>query len=244
MTFRPESASASPNFHDNRHAFIENEPLSLLNSPIHDPIKCATTAKEERFKSRFFPHTSMDSLSNALEIIDLGYQSPVTSTPRPFKFYSSHGFGASPQLQSILSAACLMVPPNSDGASATPIPFKPVLKMTNIPWEISSSDIQIFLMPFQIPLDCIHIPIDRITGKTRNEAFVEMSSYEDLIDTLARKHRQIIKSREIFLQRSSFEELFKAHFPKMRPDLYEYISAEEISSLATICRYFKVILRF
>ena len=129
--------------------------------------------------------------------------------------------------------------PNCTGGSAEIA--RPILKMTNIPWEISSSDVQIFFSKYTIPLDRIHIPIDRTTGKTKNEAYIEMGSFHDLIDALASKHRQIIKSREIFLNRSSSDELFRAHFPKMRLDLNEYITAEEISSIATICRYFKVV---
>lgn len=118
---------------------------------------------------------------------------------------------------------------------------RPLLKMTNIPWEVSSGDVRAFFHEYEVEIAGIHIPIDRASGKTRNEIYVEFSEFRELVDALARAHRQLLKSREVFLMRSSWIELLKAHFPRACKDAL--LTTEEETSLATICRYYKVLMR-
>ena len=115
---------------------------------------------------------------------------------------------------------------------------RPLLKMTNIPWEVSSSDVRAFFHEYDVEIAGIHIPIDRASGKTRNEIYVEFAEFRELVDALARAHRQLLKSREVFLARTSWMELLKAHFPRACKETL--LTAEEETSLATICRYYKV----
>lgn len=115
---------------------------------------------------------------------------------------------------------------------------KPVLKMTNIPWEVSSSDVKDFFHEYDIDIEGIHIPIDRTNGKTRNEIYVEFKEFSELVDALARSHRQLLKSREVFLNRSSWMELIKIHFPRATKETL--LTIEEQESLISICRYYKV----
>lgn len=191
--------------------------LSGEASPFLVPVPPSLAAQSQQ-RSRFFP--------------DFTDEDPDSVSPMP-KHISSSTLSSDTRIMNHSDEAIDMFF-NINPLSA------PILKLTNIPWEISTYDVQIYLAKYNIDLDAIHIPIDRTTGKTRNEAFVEMATFADLIDAIATKHRQIIKSREIFLNRSSSDELFRAHFPKLRLDLNEFITSEEISSIATICRYYKV----
>ena len=115
---------------------------------------------------------------------------------------------------------------------------KPILKMTNIPWEISNDDIREFFYDYEIPTFGIHIPIDRANGKTKNEVFVEFNEFTEMVDALARRHRQLLKSREVFLFRANWIELFKSHFSKATNEWL--LTLEEQASLLSICRHYKV----
>lgn len=48
-----------------------------------------------------------------------------------------------------------------------------VIRVTNISWEITQRDLATFFQGYPIDDDGIHIPIDRTSGKTKNEVYIE-----------------------------------------------------------------------
>lgn len=121
------------------------------------------------------------------------------------------------------------------------------LKISNISWDLSSADVVECLPAVHLERQYVHIPIDRATGKTKAEMFVELRSMIDAVKCIAMYNRRILKGRVVTLTLSSLEELFRAHFPAFDvdcgPDVgphQELLSAAECTSLIAICRNYKV----
>lgn len=117
-----------------------------------------------------------------------------------------------------------------------------VIKIGNISWDLTSGDVLDFLGGSRIGKDHIHIPIDRSTGKTKADMFVELPSLVEAIRCVAKYNKRILKGRSVTLSISSHEELFDAHFPSLLLDPWgrEPLTAEEIQSIVAICRDYKV----
>lgn len=122
------------------------------------------------------------------------------------------------------------------------------LKISNISWDLSSSDVVEFLAAVRLERQHVHIPIDRSTGKTKADMFVELGSVIDAVKCIAMYNRRILKGRVVTLTLSSLEELFRVHFPSFDVDAgptqgdfgQELLSVAECASLIAICRNYKV----
>lgn len=112
--------------------------------------------------------------------------------------------------------------------------FHCILKVSNISWDISVSDICL-LLGAEVQPHQVHIPIDRLTGKTKCDLFVEMPDSASVMNALVQHNRKIIKGRSLIMVPSTFEELYRLHFTNGI-----CISAHEASSLLNICRNYKV----
>ncbi|CAG8558717.1 3099_t:CDS:10 [Ambispora leptoticha] len=150
--------------------------------------------------------------------------------------------------------------------SATPFNW-PVVKINNIPWDISLKDIKNFFSAFQLPdpskyAQSIHIIMDRTTGKTLSEAFVEFVASADADRAVDLRNMKPMKGRLISCTRSSQEELMKAVFPKWKGSFYgcnavvtdetrekgankpvttiPFVTREEMNSLLVVCRNYKL----
>lgn len=122
---------------------------------------------------------------------------------------------------------------DEDGlADFKPLPLNhAVLRITNISWDTTSQDI---LDIFQVSLDQVHIPIDRTTGKTCGDLFIELPDVFTLLGTIDGHDRGILRGRSLCMSHSAHEELFAAHFPN------DILSDEEACSLINICKHYKV----
>lgn len=112
--------------------------------------------------------------------------------------------------------------------------FHCILKISNISWDISISDI-CTLLGSNVQPHQVHIPIDRLTGKTKCDLFVEMPDSASVVNALVQHNRKIIKGRSLIMLPSTFEELCQLHFTDG-----VCISSQEASSLLNICRNYKV----
>lgn len=125
-----------------------------------------------------------------------------------------------------------------------------IVKMTNISWEITKSDVQQFVKG--IDVGNIHIPIDRHTGKTKNQIFIEIySGHLELVlepkdletkpipASLELRNGDLVKGRSIMIVRSSWSEMMTSHFPNASPISGSYLTREEINSILNICRNYK-----
>ncbi|KAJ3178802.1 hypothetical protein HDU87_003357 [Geranomyces variabilis] len=96
-----------------------------------------------------------------------------------------------------------------------------VLKVSNIAWNLSIGDIVAFFAPFTIPVghagpyftQAVHIVMNRATGKTQSECFVEFPTYTDAQRALELHGRGILKGRIVVTQWSTQSELADALFP-------------------------------
>ncbi|ORY03258.1 hypothetical protein K493DRAFT_346242 [Basidiobolus meristosporus CBS 931.73] len=81
-----------------------------------------------------------------------------------------------------------------------------VVKISNIPWDVSQNDIKTFAQSYEIPdektlAQAIHIIMDRYisvrlsTGKTLSYAFVEMRNIHDVLDMVQTKNLKVLKGR-------------------------------------------------
>ena len=97
-----------------------------------------------------------------------------------------------------------------------------VIKISNISWDTSIADVANFLAPQEIPVyylspelgHCIHIIMDRLTGKTINTCFVEFQSQVHAQRAL-RLHRKTFKGRFVQVELSSQTELSCYLFPNL-----------------------------
>lgn len=86
----------------------------------------------------------------------------------------------------------------------------------------------------------MHIPIDRTTGKTRNETFIELKDFNEAERCVAYYNRKILKGRLVSVQSSSYTELFNTHFPHAIPEQNIFLAKEEINSILAVCKNFKM----
>lgn len=120
------------------------------------------------------------------------------------------------------------------------------VKISNIAWEVTSGEIVEKLTLLPLKKIHVHIPIDRTTGKTKAEMYIELPSIMEGLRFAAKYNRSVLKGRAISVAVSSLEELIKAHFPSLFDDHdgsgeSEIISHEEVHSLVNICRNYKVV---
>jgi RNA recognition motif-containing protein len=116
-----------------------------------------------------------------------------------------------------------------------------VVQISNISWDLSSLEIVDFLSEYRVSVDHVHIPIDRSTGKTRNEMFVELSSILTAINCIQKCNKKVIKNRALSFTLSSFEELHEAHFPNEQAEgKGAFVSKADVNSIINICRSYKV----
>lgn len=113
-----------------------------------------------------------------------------------------------------------------------------VIKISNISWGLTSADVVDFLEGVPVDKRHIHVPIDRQTGKTKADMFVELASMTEAIKCLARYNKRILRGRVVGITLASLEELSAAHFPTDNKG--EFLSQAEACSLVNTCRNYKV----
>ncbi|PJF19776.1 hypothetical protein PSACC_00413 [Paramicrosporidium saccamoebae] len=110
-----------------------------------------------------------------------------------------------------------------------------VIKISNISWDLTSGDVMDFLESVPVQKHYIHIPIDRSTGKTKADMFVELSSMVEAIKCMAKYNKRILKGRAVTVSLSSLEELNSVHFPPVAVG-GDFLSQAEAVSLAHFSR--------
>ncbi|CAG8668112.1 2620_t:CDS:10, partial [Funneliformis mosseae] len=141
----------------------------------------------------------------------------------------------------------------------------PVIKLTNIPWDISLKEVRTFFSAFKMPSissygQNIHIIMDRSTGKTLSEAYVEFATIAEAQRAVDARNMKPLKGRLISCMRSCHEDLMRAVFPKWKGEFsgcdavvtdellqssrfvsrIPLITREEINSLLVVCRNYKL----
>ncbi|CAO3660417.1 unnamed protein product [Umbelopsis ramanniana] len=139
----------------------------------------------------------------------------------------------------------------------------PVIKISNIPWDVSVSQVTQFFKLIKFPpphmhSHFVHIIIDRGTGKTVSNAFVEVLDLSEAQRAVTTCHRKPLKGRLVHVSLSNQDELLKSLFPCWVGNFVKgmaiptdtqsilskqgqtFITRQEINSLLTICRNYKV----
>jgi RNA recognition motif-containing protein len=129
-----------------------------------------------------------------------------------------------------------------------------VIKLSNIPWDTTQQEIREFFEPHAIPrhhlpphyMEGIHLILNRDTGRTLNECFIEFPDSDVARDVVQDKgkRRQVLNGKYVRVELSSQRELRMALFPKFfvereKPGIQSgavYLSREEISFLLNQCR--------
>jgi RNA recognition motif-containing protein len=119
-----------------------------------------------------------------------------------------------------------------------------VIKIGNIPWEVSSRDICGMIQPYLLQREphqeWVHIPIDRGTGKTLSDLFVEIPTIYEAAAICSKLDRIIWKQRALTVTLSTYEELLSVHFNPSAMAMRQYITREDVSNIIGICRNYKV----
>lgn len=119
-----------------------------------------------------------------------------------------------------------------------------IIKIGNIPWEISTRDIVELIDPFlwksRPSQDWVHIPIDRGTGKTLSELFVEIPTIFEAQIICARLDKHILKQRALSVSLSDYEELMSVLIKPEALISRNYFLPEEVDRLSDICANYKV----
>ncbi|KAI9140545.1 hypothetical protein BKA69DRAFT_1079518 [Paraphysoderma sedebokerense] len=142
-----------------------------------------------------------------------------------------------------------------------------VIKISNIPWDLTIFDTENFFDRISLPISSqqrVHILMNRATGKTLPDAFVEIRP-EDIEEAI-KMDRRYLKGRLIGVSLSSQEELLSHIFPRWRGtwngvnavlgtgtkattselssrrnhiDL-AFLSYEELNQIIAVCRNYKL----
>ncbi|KAF9575048.1 hypothetical protein EC968_004545 [Mortierella alpina] len=95
-----------------------------------------------------------------------------------------------------------------------------VVRVTNIPWDVSLQDMLAFFAGFPHPPEHllsqnVHILMDRSTGKTFNSAFIELALTPHQAGMVAQaRNLKVLKGRLVTVELSSQDELMRSLFPK------------------------------
>ncbi|KAG2184173.1 hypothetical protein INT44_009188 [Umbelopsis vinacea] len=143
----------------------------------------------------------------------------------------------------------------------------PVIKISNvglkIPWDVSVSQVTQFFKSIKFPppqmhSHFVHIIIDRSTGKTVSNAYVEVLEPTEAQRAVTTCHRKPLKGRLVHVSHSNQDELLKSLFPCWTGNFVKgmaiptetqsvspkqdqtFITRQEINSLLTICRNYKI----
>ncbi|KAI8375460.1 hypothetical protein BD560DRAFT_488644 [Blakeslea trispora] len=194
------------------------------------------------------------------------------------------------QTNNIQSKQILLKPESSFGSDCAPYSphYYPCVKLTNllintefvfnlkIPWDISQQDVKQFFNNCKNPsastyTQSIHIMMDRTTGKTLSDAYVEFATTMDMKRAIETKNQKPLKGRIVSVIECSQEELLSVVFPKWRGQFYgvsaippaaeviksmsittggggsggsgcpPFITREEINSLLVVCKNYKFV---
>ncbi|KAI9254843.1 hypothetical protein BY458DRAFT_579830 [Sporodiniella umbellata] len=151
--------------------------------------------------------------------------------------------------------------------------FYPCAKLKNIPWDASQNDIRHFFSHCRLPSSStyaqpIHILMDRTTGKTLSDAYVEFATVADLWHAIETRQERSLKGRSITITECTQDELLSVVFPKWRGQFQNklaipptqdvvktmstaagggshsgcppFITREEINSLLVVCKNYKL----
>ncbi|CAO3565630.1 unnamed protein product [Mortierella alpina] len=95
-----------------------------------------------------------------------------------------------------------------------------VVRVTNIPWDVSLQDMLAFFAGFPHPPEHllsqnVHILMDRSSGKTFNSAFIELALTPHQAGMVAQaRNLKVLKGRLVTVELSSQDELMRSLFPK------------------------------
>ncbi|KAF9358772.1 hypothetical protein BGX34_008777 [Mortierella sp. NVP85] len=95
-----------------------------------------------------------------------------------------------------------------------------VVRVTNVPWDISLRDMQSFFSDVPHPPEHllpqnVHILMDRTTGKTFNSAFIELAVTPQQAGLVVQaRHLKMLKGRVVSVELSNQNELMRSVFPK------------------------------
>ncbi|GAB5587567.1 hypothetical protein Unana1_02467 [Umbelopsis nana] len=143
-----------------------------------------------------------------------------------------------------------------------------VVKISNaskfgIPWDVSIPQVIQFFKNIKFPpphqhSHFVHILADRSSGKTISSAYVETVSHSEAQRAVTTLNRKPLKGRLVQVTLSSQDELLSALFPSWNGDFIQgmaipseqgavqskaghtFITRQEINSLLTICRNYKI----
>lgn len=123
-----------------------------------------------------------------------------------------------------------------------------IIKIGNIPWEISTRDVVELIEPFlwkgKASQDWVHIPIDRVTGKTLSDLFVEIPTTYEAQIICSNLDKSILKQRALNVSMSDYDELIAVLIKPEAALTKRFISADEVESLLDICLNYKVNQKF
>ncbi|KAJ1555292.1 hypothetical protein HK096_004993, partial [Nowakowskiella sp. JEL0078] len=99
-----------------------------------------------------------------------------------------------------------------------------VIKIRNISWDLSLNDVVAFFSPIEIAsghtppfyTQAVHIVMNRETGKTYSECFVEFENQQIAQKVLDMRPKGLLKGRLVNVQMSSQEELLRVLFPRWK----------------------------
>ncbi|KAJ3074106.1 hypothetical protein HK102_005875 [Quaeritorhiza haematococci] len=97
-----------------------------------------------------------------------------------------------------------------------------VIKMRNISWDLSITDVENFLRPAKVHVahrppyftQAVHIIINRATGKTCSDCFIEFPSEVEARRALESHHRGVLKGRVVTLEMSNQADLMRMLFAR------------------------------
>lgn len=110
-----------------------------------------------------------------------------------------------------------------------------ILRISNISWDTSIEDIIIMFESLKIKHEHVHIPIDRESGKTKGEIFIEIKNIYDCFKAIELYDKRILKGRSLVLSLSSYPELYNSMFSGLGK-----FSQCESQKITVICRNYKV----
>ncbi|CAG8595347.1 18297_t:CDS:2, partial [Racocetra persica] len=111
-----------------------------------------------------------------------------------------------------------------------------------IPWDVSLKEIKTFLSAFKLPSvslysQCIHIIMDRTSGKTLSEAYIELATPAEAHRAVDTRNMKPLKGRLVSCMRSSQEDLMRAVFPKWKGEFSgcdAVVTSEMLQSTPTV----------
>ncbi|KAI9357468.1 hypothetical protein BD770DRAFT_410786 [Pilaira anomala] len=259
LNMKPKTRNQSVSL-DDRSSFENNDIWRRGSLPN---FKSCVVCNQHAYSTKTCPHSICQDCITSCPLCptkEPSSPSSICSSTFGNNLYSSNYIDYPEQQDEKFYIGDLLSPSTSLGSfsscTSPPLEFYCV-RLANIPWDVSQKDIQLFFKDFELPSETIqaqsiHIMMDRMTGKTLSDCYIEFPSQSEAIRATEYGNQRTLKNRVLSATLCNHQQFLDITFPRWKKSMHQsnyptdpadlpwFITRDEINSLLTICKNYKL----